>query len=82
MRKMLATALLALAVTGSTFAPVGSVAFASMEAEVDQFIVDSQGLSNIEYTQDSVQPSADPPPPAPAEDRCICVVVPEEAPAA
>jgi hypothetical protein len=79
MRKMIATALVALAVAGSALAPAGSVALAEMDTQVDQFIVDSQSLTNIEYTRDNEQ-SAPENTPAPAEDRCGCAAVPEELP--
>ena len=82
MKKMLATALLALALTGSALAPTGGVAFAAMDTTIDQTIVDPQGLSNIEYTQDNSPSTQDAPSSSPSNDRCHCVVVPEAAPAA
>lgn len=82
MKKMLATALLALAVTGSAFVPTGGAAFAAMDTTVDQLIVDSQSLSNIVHTQDNNQSAPDSPASAPSDDRCGCAAVPEGAPGA
>lgn len=85
MKKMIATAFLALTVAGSVLAPAGSVALAAMETEVDQTIVDSQSLTNIEYTLDNQQDSPsqqEPAPASPPPPDCGCMVVPAVAPAA
>ncbi|MGE3267610.1 MAG: hypothetical protein AB7P40_02610 [Chloroflexota bacterium] len=85
MRKLLAAAVLSLAVVGSTFAPVNGPALAQSDVVIDQPIVDETWLTNQSHTLDNTQ-SNDSNEPTQAENvsapadppGCGCTVIPGE----